>query len=156
MRILFLRLSLQGISRRPNQINRTSLTLFVFNINCPDWRLERAKKEKQMEKHCELSSNKYEQQSCTLTPSFKRGRLALFMMCIMVIQILSDISQLFHQSNYHRNLCFINFKFLPLCWEKDKFIHWKASLCQYTNHLLYNYFTTSESNTSKFIGNTRK
>ena len=57
-----------------------------------------------MEKHCELSSNKYEQQSCTLTPSFKRGRLALFMMCIMVIQILSDISLEISNSNYFINL----------------------------------------------------
>ena len=57
-----------------------------------------------MEKHCELSSNKYEQQSCTLTPSFKRGRLALFMMCIMVIQTLSDISLEISNSNYFVNL----------------------------------------------------
>ena len=58
-----------------------------------------------MEKHYELSSsNKYGQESCTLTSSIKRGRLAIFMVCIMAAQILSDISLEISTSNYLANL----------------------------------------------------
>lgn len=44
-----------------------------------------------MEKHCKLSSNKYGQQSYVSSQSFNKGRLALFMVCVMFVQILSDI-----------------------------------------------------------------